>query len=175
MIPDFESLFSLFLRYGMLTLLGIFVWGVIDTAFLIKRTGKIKRGIRVWSEPLSPSMRAFLEGLTEDIVEERQLFFRKVKVGFIRVENGEAVIQYRRKYWSTSWPYVGYVDLRKVGPIEYRASLPMHLCLLPFILTIVVIPFVVLLMGVNYYMERGAILGFISKRMELTLIQKTTN
>jgi hypothetical protein len=165
-MPDFEFLFPLALPFGMFLLLGIFVWGVIDTFFLVKRAGKIKRGIKIWSEPLPAATRVFLERLTQEIVEERTLLFRPIVVGFIKVENGEVLIQYRRKNWSTSWPYVGYVDLQKAIPvIEYRASLPMHLLLLPFILSIVGIPFVGLLMGVNYLMERGAILSFIRKQM----------
>jgi hypothetical protein len=166
-MSDLESLYSLLLRFAFLTLFFIFIWGVFDTYSLLKRTGKIKRGVKVWSEPLSESMRTFLESLTEDIIEERQFLFRKKVVGFIKVENGEVLIQYRRKSWSTSWPYVGYVNLRKANPvIEYRASLPMHLFLTPFIVSIVAIPFVGVLMVVNYLLERGAILSFIRKRME---------
>ncbi len=166
MMSNSESLFPLIVRFGMLIFLGIFIWGILDTTFLLKRTGKIKRGIKIWSEPLPATMHTFLENLTDEIIEKRKYLFFSSVVGFILAKNGEVLIQYRRKGWGTSWPYVGYVDLRQTDPrIEYRVSLPMHLVLLPFILSIVAIPFIGVLMGVNYYMERNAILNFVHKQV----------
>ncbi len=166
-MSDFESLLSSFIPFGMFIMVGIFIWGVFDTTFLLKRTGNIKRGVKIWSEPLSEATRDFFENLSEDIVEERKhLFLPSMVVGFIIAKNGEVLVQYRRKNWRTSWPYVGYIDLRKANlRIEYRASLPMHLFLLPFVLTIVAIPFVGLLMGVNFFQERNAILDFVHKQV----------
>ena len=166
-MSDSGSPFQLVICSGWLLMVGVFIWGIIDLHFLLDYVGEIKRGIKIWSEPLSPARRVFLTSLTRDIVEERSLPFRPKVVGFIKLQGSRVLIQRRRAGWRTSWPCVGYVDLRKANPvIEYRSSLPMHLLLLPFVLTIVAIPVIGLILGVNYWMERGAILDFIDEQMK---------
>lgn len=143
-----------------------FFWGFFDLIFLMRYEGKIKRGIKVWSKPLSDDLRKYLLSLPSDIIETRKTLFFVTKTGFIRVENQEALIYCRRPHWGTSWPYVGYVNLSEPDNVlEFRSSLPMHLFLLPFILSIVGIPFVLILMIFNYYMESTAIENFLKRKI----------
>jgi hypothetical protein len=155
--------------FGWLLMLLLFVLGIFDSFALLDYAGEIKRGFKIRSEPLSPARHAFLEGLESDVVEEAWLPWAGLTItGFIKVQDRQVLIQRRRADWRTSWPYVGYVDLRAETPaIEYRSSLPMHLLLLPFVLTIVAIPFIGLSMVSNYRRERDAILGFIDEQMTL--------
>jgi hypothetical protein len=149
-------------------MVGIFVWGVIDRRRFVDY-GEIKPGFKIRDEPLSPTRLVFLESLTRDIIEESWLPSGSKTTSFIQVYDGQVLIRCQSAGWRTAWPYVGYVDLREENPvIEYRSSLPMHLLLLPFVLTIIAIPFIGLMMVVNYRMERGAILGFIDEQMTLS-------
>lgn len=147
-----------------------FFWGFFDLYFFIRYEGKIKRGIKVWSKPLSDNLRNYLLTLSSDVIETKKALFFERKTGFIRVENDEALIYYRRPHWSTSWPYVGYVNLSEPDCVlEFRSSLPMHLFLLPFIVSIVAIPFVLILMIFNYYMESTAIINFLKMKASPSL------
>ena len=133
----------------MLFLFGIFAWGIVYTTLLFRVNGKLKRGFKIKSEPISNQTIYFLKNLNHNIVIRSQLF--NSVTDFILVKNNEILIQSRRKYWRTSWIYVGYVDLNQVSPvIEYRVSLPMHLLLIPFILTIIAIPLIIPFMFLNY-------------------------
>jgi hypothetical protein len=108
----------------------------------------------------------FVATLSSDIIETRKTWFSERKSGFIRIENREVLIYCRRSNWSTSWPYVGYVDLSEPdSALEFRSSLPMHLFLIPFVLTVFFIPFVVGMMLFNYYMESTAIENFIKRKI----------
>jgi hypothetical protein len=143
-----------------------FFWGFFDLYFLMRYEGKIKRGIKVWSKPLSDDFRKYLLALSSDVIETKKTWFFERKTGFIRIENHEVVIYYRRPHWRTSWPYVGYVNLSEPDSVlEFRSSLPMHLFLLPFIVSIVGIPFVLLLMIFNYFMESTAIENFLKQKI----------
>jgi len=142
-----------------------FVWGFFDLYYLMRYEGKIKRGIKVWSKPLSDDLRNYLLTLSSDVIETKKTLFFETKTGFIRIENREALIYYRRPHWGTSWPYVGYVDLSEPDSVlEFRSSLPMHLILLPFIVSIVAIPFVLIFMIFNYFMESTAIINFLKMK-----------
>jgi hypothetical protein len=135
-----------------------FFWGIPDMILLMRFGGKIKRGIKVWSKPLSREAQQYLCSITADVIEKRKTWISDTRIGFIRVDNKEVLIQYRRPHWSTSWPYIGYVDLTEPDPIlQFRSSLPTHLFLLPFVLSIFAIPFVLAFMLFNYYMESTAI------------------
>jgi hypothetical protein len=142
-----------------------FFWGFVDLIILMCYKGKIKRGIKVWSKPLSDDFRNYLLALQNDIVETRKTWFHESKIRFIRIENREVIIYSRRPHWGTSWPYIGYVDLSEPEAVlQFRSSLPMHLFLLPFILTGIATPFVLLLLVFNYYMESTAIENFLKKK-----------
>jgi len=89
-----------------------------------------------------------------------------MKIGFIRVENNEVLIYHRRPHWSTSWPYVGYVNLSEPDSVlEFRSSLPMHLIFLPFIISIVLAPFVIGAIIFNYYMESTTIENYLNQKV----------
>ena len=163
------NLSTLLPLYAPLIMFGIFFWGILDVNLLLKRDGKIKRGVFVWSEDLTPEMRTFFENLTGDIIEEEEGSFWKAKSGgFILVENREILIQYRKRNWRTAWPYVGYVNLEAKEPeLEYRTSLPMLLFLLPFVVGILVNPAVLLVliafMGINHWNEKNTILNYVNQ------------
>jgi len=163
-----KSLWSGLLLLSFFLAVLSFFWGFVDLIFLVRYEGKLKRGIKIWSKPLSDELRKYLSTLSQDVIETRKIWFSDRKVGFIRVENQEVLIHYRRPKWGTSWPYVGYVDLSEPESIlEFRSSLPMHLFLLPFILSGVGIPFVLLVMVFNYYMESTAIESFLRQKVEV--------
>jgi hypothetical protein len=143
-----------------------FLWGFFDIPSLVRYEGEIKRGFKIWSKPLSDDFRRYLLSLSQEVIETRKTLFSERKSAFIRIENQEALIYSRRLNWSTSWPYVGYVDLSEPDPVlEFRSSLPMHLFLMPFVFSISLIPFVVIIMLINYYMESTAIENFIKRKI----------
>ncbi len=152
------------------TIIPIFIWGIIDTSLLMRQGGsKLRRGIKLASKPLEPGIFNFLEALQEVAIEKRTLLFKEFTVGFILINGRERLVQIRKERWRTSWPYVGYVNLSQPIPtLEFRASLPMHLVLVPIIMTGVGIPFVALLMFFNYWQETRAIEDFI-KRQKIAL------
>lgn len=145
----------------------IFMWGILDTSLLIRQGGsKLKRGIKLASKPLEPEFFNFLETLEEEVEEKKQILFKEVTVGFIRIHGRERLIHARKSRWRTSWPYIGYIDFRQPTPaLEFRASLPMHLFLLPFVITIIFIPFVALFMFFNYRQETKSIEEFIQRQI----------
>ena len=143
-----------------------FFWGFFDIRALIRYEGKIKRGFKIWSKPLSDDLKNYLSSLPRDVIETKKTWFSEIKSGFIRVENREVLIYSRRPNWGTSWPYIGCVDLSEPEPVlQFRSSLPMHLFLLPFVLTGVFIPFVIGMMMLNYYMESTAIENFLRRKI----------
>lgn len=143
-----------------------FFWGLIDTYMLLSKSRqKLKRGFRIAAKPLSPDVRLYLESLQENVYETKRVLFKDVTVGFILVNGRERLIQIRKEKWRTSWPYVGYVDLSQPIPmLEFRASLPTHLFLFPFIVTGFFIPFVALMMWLNYRNETKTIEKFLEQK-----------
>jgi hypothetical protein len=135
-----------------------FVWAYLDLVSLTRWSGKIKRGIRVWEEPIPDLTYNFLRSLREDI---------KDGTSFIRVgQEGAVVFAFPRRF-ATSIPYVGYVDFTKDVPkIQYRSTLPPLLSLIPFIISLVLLPFVAVVLIANHLVLRRAILSFIDKQMQ---------
>ena len=148
--------------------LSFFVWMLFSMSALIKYERKqIKRGVKIRQEPLPDDIQKFLTSLSTDIIEEKQLFFTKRALSFIKLGKNEVLIQHRKKRWGTFMPYVGYVNLAVKYPvIEYRTSLPGLLFLIPLILPLFTIPFIALMVFVSYRVERGAILDFVHKQMK---------
>jgi len=136
-------------------MISIFVWGIIDTIMLLRKGGKLKRGFIIWRRRLSRNERLYLRHLASIYVPERKI---STEQGFIKVSDREALISYRRIFWKTSWPYIGYVDLSKQRAfLEFRGSLPMHLFFVPFILSIWGIPFVALMIFLDFAVETSGI------------------
>lgn len=154
---------------GFWIMIGIFIWGIVDMNYLIRPAGKIKRGVRIWSEPLPPEICDYLRKLAGSMEAGPKASSQARGISFIRVEEEKVLVRCQRPKWRTSWPYVGYIDLTKEEPVvEYRASLPTLLLLLPFIVGIFMYPPLLLLFiamnGFNYYMERNAIMDYLNRR-----------
>lgn len=148
-----------------------FFLGAIQTFLLLKRGGnRIKRGLKIYSRPLTKEELEYLQNIETDIFTKRKqqfLSFIENTVGFIRVQDSERLIQFRKPRWSTSWPYVGYVNLAQPFPeLEYRASLFMHLVLLPFIISGVALIFIGPFMYFNFRNETGAINNYLQDQID---------
>jgi hypothetical protein len=132
-------------------------WYIFDLSRLMRASGPLKRGIPVWQEELPDDVSRFISGLHNNIIERHS---------FILIGPEAALVYAMPKHFGTSWPYVAYIDLTNVTPtIQYRVSLPSLIFLIPFVVTIVAIPFVFPLMLVNHLILRKAILDFVSKCM----------
>lgn len=159
-------IFPLFVFMMILT-----IWGMIDTVFIIRLSGKMKRGVRLFTKPLPEPTKQFLQSLATDVVVKRKMLIGEATVGFIRVQGNERLIQSRKPRWRTSWPYLVYVDLNELTPVlEYRASLPVSLIFIPWFLITIPAPFLWIffagLIYMNCYMETKAIEEFLQQQQE---------
>jgi hypothetical protein len=90
----------------------------------VKFEGKIKRGIRIWSEPLPVDIERFLRNLSRSILSTRT-------GRFIRKQDNAVLVQASRvrswlRIWR--WPCVAYIDLGNEEPrIEYRSPISITL------------------------------------------------
>jgi hypothetical protein len=129
-------------------LLVVFVWGVIDIVQITNYKGEIKRGIRIWSKPLSNEVRQYLSQLTTDYIDEN---FLSIHQSFIRVKDHEILVCYKSWILSTPFQYVGYVNLALPNSrLEFRSSLPLHLFLALLSLYVWTIPFVVVVLVISF-------------------------
>jgi hypothetical protein len=167
----------------LLLLLG-FIWYAVDTYLLIRHGGKLKRGFKVWSRPLTNDEQKFLASLKQDIVkiEERGKWIKRKSVSFIAISNGEALIRYSNPSQSTSWPMVAYVDLMTPAPeLEYRISAPGILLWLAMVsipvrifftggridTSLFMLAFFIVMIGVNTFMEITGNRKFLIHQIEL--------
>lgn len=155
--------------FPLFVLMILTLWGMIDTVFIIRLQGKMKRGIRLFERPLPETTKQFLQALPTDVIVKRKMMIGEATVGFIRVQGNERLMQTRKPRWRTSWPYLVYVDLNELTPVlEYRASLPVSLIFIPwFLITISAPVFWLFLAGLiygNYYMETKAIREFLQRQ-----------
>ena len=180
-----------------LVFLVLTIWTValyIEYLFLHGRYGgRLKRGIKVWSEPVSEDVKHYLQRLPDDIVDyETGAFIRKEQnVVLIQPYN----IKRARRWWwlrhSSSSFYIGYIDLRVKEPrIQYRApalSFTSGFTLLTGFLVaafmetfatfaeeasfqgILILSFVTLILGLICYfghvIQRDRVLRFVKKKM----------
>jgi hypothetical protein len=143
------------------------IWGVFDVFRLIKPEGKIKRGFKIRTKPLSLDAKQYLMSISEDIIDRQKSFFGENISGFIRVRNNEVIICSRDAKSGSSFPHIGYINLNLPEPvIEIRSSLPTHLFLIPFVLTIILIPFVLLVAGLSHYGESASFDEFLNRKVE---------
>jgi hypothetical protein len=102
----------------MLAYVVLIIWIAVEYYTYITFEGKVKRGIRTWSEPLPVDIERFLQELPRSILS--------AKTGrFIKKQGNTALIQgIRVKPWwkrVSNTPCVAYIDLCKEKPrIEYR-------------------------------------------------------
>jgi hypothetical protein len=165
--PPIIGLLSLIFIVLWLFSVACLIWAGIDIPKLLKPEGTIKRGVKILSRPLRPEVKQFLLSLTSDIIERRKSLFRERISGFIRVNDNEAVIVYRDKWFPSSFIYIGYADLRLPEPVlEIRTSLPILLFLIPFVVWIVFIPFLIVMVGLGYYIESKLFDGFLNRKIE---------
>jgi hypothetical protein len=122
------------------------------SAFRITRFGgAMKRGIPIWRENLPKNMAESLRYMWQDVENDN---------GFIRIDGERRLVFAHYRPYRTAWPYVAYIDLGDRPPkIEYRTGLAGVLYLIPFFIGFS--PFVVLMMGLNHFVERAAIRRFI--------------
>jgi hypothetical protein len=171
----------------LLLLLG-FIWYAVDTYLLIRYGGKLKRGFKIWSWPLTSDEQKFLTSLKQDIVkiEERGKWIKRKSVSFIAISNGEALIRYSNPSQSTSWPMVTYVDLMAPAPeLEYRISAPGILLWLAMVSAPVrifftggridsglfLLAFFIVMIGVSTFMEVTGNRRFLARQIELDPIR----
>jgi hypothetical protein len=153
--------------FGWLFALFCLIWGIIDIRMLVKPDGKIKRGFKIRTKPLSPDAQQYFMSISEDVIERQRTFLGERISGFIRVKDNEVVVFYRDARLRSSWPQIGYVNLNSSERVmEIRSSLPMYLFLIPFALTVIMIPFVLILVGIVYYRESASLTGFLNRKIE---------
>lgn len=98
------------------------VWSYFETRCFWKYDGKMKRGMKVWSEPLPPNVVRFLRRFPGESIDGKE-------GAFIRKHEDVVLVQhYPTETWWWRWgnrgcpTYVGYIDLREKEPkLEYRA------------------------------------------------------
>jgi len=135
------------------------VWFVVDAYLIGKFDGKIKRGIKIWSKELSYDSWQYLLGLKNDVVEYQTILFLESKTAFIRVQDTQVLIYSTPRHFRSSWEYVGYVDLTSPNPeLEYRASLPGIIFLIPFTV------FGLLIFFVNFIFQTRAIDSYLENK-----------
>ncbi len=138
----------------VLATLGYFVWMWVDMRRLLRYPAR-QQGVRVWQEPLEEDVALLVRTLSTDAVEP---------YSWVHIEDDMIHVQSRRQGWSTSWPYIATIDLRRhPSIIQYHMSLPSLLLLIPFVATIIGAPFVLVLLLINHWMERRAIYDFLRR------------
>ena len=97
------------------------LWGLVEQQRFNRFEGNIRRGVRLWAEPLAWETRQFLETLAGSVRDERW---------FVRKEGSEVLVGEERGFWSSFWArrnalrYVGYINLSSPeSRIELRAPL----------------------------------------------------
>ncbi len=185
------DLFGGFFPVFIITIIGLGFWSLYELTRFTRPDGKVKRGIKVWSEPISWETCRFLETLPPITRYER---------GFILIEGREVLIAEERSFWQfgrrrRQLPYVAYVNLSEPeNRIEFRmpgstlASLlvtllffliffanfftffrngfQVSICLFPAIFLAIFIGSVVF----NHYRERKRLLDILDQAMTNTQI-----
>jgi len=143
------------------------VWGFIDLDNFRYMDVDIKRGYKIWSQPLTVEQHDYLKQLSGDGVEE---LYTTRHPTFIRKHNDQILISAKNHMISTrALPYLGYVNLSSSNPIlEFRSSLPMHLLLIVVALSGFLLPFVMIAFLANFSREKESIENFLRKKIEET-------
>ena len=151
------------------------VWATIEGQSHFRYTGQMKRGARIWAEPLPTDMKRFLRLLSGDIIYEQT-------GAFIKKQDNTVLIQrvHTKPWWKRGrglW-YIAYVDLRvRESSIEYRLPISQTLGFAVSVgigiltsfqdarATILVL-LGLLLFSVGYVLERRRILKFVNDAMQ---------
>lgn len=150
--------------------IGAAIWIVIDASSFMSPIGKINRGFRVTSKPLTHELRQYLENLSGDITEHRDNLPTNDVSAFIIKQDTEVLIHAKQWYglrWRRSWPLVGYVNLSSPNPVlEFRSSLPFVLFLTALALSLVLLPVVIGIGIIGFSMEIQTIEIFLQNKID---------
>jgi hypothetical protein len=110
-----------FFPYFISLIIVLNLWSFYDHYRFTRFEGNLKRGLMIWTDPLSWEIRQLLDSLPPSL---------KVDQSFIRKENNEVLIVENlpsQKYFSfqrqSYFPYIAYVDLSvPESRIEFRTS-----------------------------------------------------
>lgn len=106
-------------------MIGLSCWSIIDKKAFLSRTGRMKRGVEVWTEPLPEETIRFLR-----IIPNNSIYGSKG--AFLKKQNNAVLVQpHLTQFWlgisvrhrSRSFAYVAYIDIHSSEPtIQYRLS-----------------------------------------------------
>ena len=162
-------MFPVLSNYQMVLVLStmflLLMW-VFESFFLIKLYGKIKRGFKIWSKPLSNEAREYLINPANNIIVPHQINWGAPYYSFILLENNEVIV---RPFTRAIFPIVGYVNLLEPNArLEYRGGVSHFLVFLLafaysyyfFILLyglIVIINYLVLVRNLDDYLNKKVV------------------
>jgi len=140
------------------------VWGVIDMNNLRNMDGDIKRGFKIWSQPLTMEQLRYLKQLSGNVIEE---LHTTRQPSFIQKNNDQILIFANNQTLRNTIPYLGYVNLSSPNPdLEFRSSLPIHLLLIVFALSVFLFPFVVIMFIIFFSTQKQSIEDFLQKKIK---------
>ena len=151
-------------RILVLTIMFLFLAWFFESFFLTRPFGKIRRGFKIWSTPLSYNAQAYLSHLTKYIIETRRVRLATTH-SFVIVEDKEAIIC---PYYRSIFPCVGFVNLAEPNAqLEYRGGVSHFLV---FLLAIVfpnylVIPVFALILIINYWLSIWMVDSYLNKKI----------
>jgi hypothetical protein len=148
--------------------LGIMLLAVtwfFESFFLVKRSGNIRRGFKLWSKPLSSKAQKYLLNDPPKYLIEPHRVKLQIVYSFIIVADQEAIIC---PFYRSFFPCIGYVNLAKSNPqLEYRGGVSHFLA---FILALayayyLAIPIFALIMIINYWLGIWSVDSYFNKRI----------
>jgi hypothetical protein len=139
-----------FFPFFIIIIIGLGLWGFYEMSRFTRPDGKLKRGVKIWSKPLSWEAGQLLETLPR---------LTRYNRSFILIEGREALIATERPFWQTGRrgrriPLIGYVNLNEPeNRLEFRMPLSA-------LVTLIFITFVVLIFAANLFMVlKGDLFG----------------
>ena len=147
---------------------------VIESFFLYKLSGNVKRGFRIWSKTLSDNALELFRKFDEPANYFIEPFMSggNIYYSFIVVRDNEAIISPAH---HLLFPCVAYVNLSKTHPsLEYRVGIS-HFFVFVIAFTYsayLIIPFFTLVLIINYWIEIRSIDNFLNKKMRIKLFVK---
>ena len=164
---EYDYMFSFLSNSQRILVIAIMILGlmwVLELFFLTKLSGKMKRGFKIWSKPLSNELRESLANPAKTIIEPHR-YRGTIFYSFIISENNEVIIC---SYPRTFIPCVAYVNLKNPkAKLEYRGGIS-HFFVIVLALvyaTYLVIPVFALILTINYWVEIRSIDNFLSKKI----------
>ena len=93
----------MFMPMMVFLMVGAVILGFIETIFLMRERGPMRRGFRIWREPISRETANLLRNIDEEgpIEDWLQTWTRRVKIGLIRRKKNEIYIRVFARMWST--------------------------------------------------------------------------